>query len=124
MYTDFDDFLPVIGANGVYQRGLFISMCLPASLPAAFLAFSQVFLSYTPDHWCRIPELTGLPPKRVKDLAIPDKNLGSHDKCRQYDADFTSGRKLSNNRSWSVTKCRFGWDYDKSDFQSTLVTEV
>ena len=122
MYSDFDDFLPVIGANGVYQKGLFISMCLPASLPAAFLAFSQVFLSYTPDHWCRIPELTGLPPDRVKSLAIPTNGDGSYDRCHQYNVDFTS-RSLPNS-SWPVTKCKFGWDFDKSDFQNTLVTEV
>ena len=59
MFADFDDFLPLIGSNGAYQKGLFISMCGPASFPAAFLAFSQVFLSYTPDHWCHIPELSG-----------------------------------------------------------------
>ena len=65
-------------------------MCIPATLPAAFLAFNQVFLSATPDHWCNVTELSnsGLSDRRIKNLAIPRVNMGVgrekyivHEKC-------------------------------------------
>ena len=34
--------LPHIGEMGVYQITLFMLLCIPATLPAAFLAFNQV----------------------------------------------------------------------------------
>ena len=55
--VDFDALLLQIGEMGRYQLGLYLLMCVPATLPAAFLAFNQVFLSATPTHWCRIPYL-------------------------------------------------------------------
>lgn len=54
---DFDAMLPHIGEMGTYQLTLYLLMCIPATLPAAFLAFNQVFLSATPNHWCQVPSL-------------------------------------------------------------------
>lgn len=74
-------------------------MCIPATLPAAFLAFnqawrtlrkyqsvevshgviqSQVFLSAEPDHWCSVPELmsANLTLDHIKALSIPQMNFG------------------------------------------------
>ncbi len=42
MSVDFDAMLPHIGEMGKYQLGLYLLMCIPATLPAAFLAFNQV----------------------------------------------------------------------------------
>ena len=55
--VDFDDILPHVGEMGRYQIGLYLLMCIPATIPPAFLAFNQVFLSATPTHWCREPHL-------------------------------------------------------------------
>ena len=55
--VDFDEILPHVGEMGRYQLALYLLMCIPATLPAAFLAFNQVFLSATPTHWCREPHL-------------------------------------------------------------------
>ena len=55
-------------------------MCVPATLPAAFLAFNQVFISGEPDHWCRVPEVLAargnLSESQVKRLTIPRVDLG------------------------------------------------
>ena len=40
--VDFDALLPHIGEMGRYQMVLYLLMCIPATLPAAFLAFNQV----------------------------------------------------------------------------------
>ena len=55
--VDFDAILPYVGEMGRYQLALYLLMCIPAPLPAAFLAFNQVFLSATPTHWCKEPHL-------------------------------------------------------------------
>lgn len=57
MSVDFDALLPHIGEMGRYQITLYLLMCIPATLPAAFLAFNQVFLSATPEHWCHVEPL-------------------------------------------------------------------
>ena len=129
---DFDDLLPAVGEMGRYQIGLFVIMCIPAAFPAAFLAFNQVFLSLTPDHWCRIPDLDNLSDKTyLKHLAIPVNPDGSFDSCYQYDVNFTQviidngyAWPKDPNTTWPIKECQNGWDYDQSDFKNTLVTEV
>ena len=41
MSVDFDAILKHIGEMGRYQLVLYLMMCIPATLPAAFLAFNQ-----------------------------------------------------------------------------------
>lgn len=54
---DFDDVLSHIGERGRYQHVMYYLLCIPATIPAAFLAFSQVFVSAAPEHWCKVPAL-------------------------------------------------------------------
>lgn len=42
---DFDDVLVHVGEKGRYQNIMYYLLCIPATLPAAFLAFSQVSLT-------------------------------------------------------------------------------
>ncbi len=68
---DFDSVLEYLGAEGRYQTVLYYLLCIPATVPAAFLAFNQVFLSATPGHWCKIPDLANLTLEHRKSLGIP-----------------------------------------------------
>ena len=54
------------------QMVLYLLMCIPATLPAAFLAFNQVFLSATPEHWCRVGALanTNLSLEQIKGASM------------------------------------------------------
>lgn len=133
---DFDVVLQHIGEKGRYQNVMYYLLCIPATIPAAFLAFSQVFVSASPDHWCRVPELEDslLSPETQKEVAIPkivrEDGRIQFSKCEMYDVNFTDyfdrtgGWPLTPDPNWTVTKCRFGWNYDKKDYDSTLVTEV
>ncbi|XP_043271399.1 organic cation transporter 1-like [Venturia canescens] len=185
---DFDEVLVHVGEKGRYQNIMYYLLCIPATLPAAFLAFSQVFVSATPEHWCRIPELeniTGLMSlEERKALSLPytTKTDGRrrYSKCYMYDVNYTailenwlskSSMALSesdslsvtsildgripgiqymtsppteatvtsgpwstyagrlpappvSNHDWPITKCRYGWEYDRRDYDSTLVTEL
>ncbi|XP_054275227.1 organic cation transporter 1-like [Macrosteles quadrilineatus] len=140
--VDFDDVLVQIGERGRYQHVMYYLLCIPATLPAAFLAFSQVFVSATPDHWCRIPSLEhfifgGLPlsPEQQRFVGVPSQVLedGSrkYDHCLVYDINLTDWLSLHNGSflpppdpEWPTVKCPHGWNYDHRDYDSTLVTEL
>jgi len=55
---EFDDILLCVGEFGPYQILLFF-LTAPFSIFLAFIAFSQVFITLVPDHWCRVPQLDG-----------------------------------------------------------------
>lgn len=55
--VDFDNVLMEIGERGRYQIFMYYLLCIPATVPAVFLAFSQVFVSASPEHWCRLPPM-------------------------------------------------------------------
>ncbi|CAG5109184.1 Similar to CarT: Carcinine transporter (Drosophila melanogaster), partial [Cotesia congregata] len=150
---DFDEVLVHVGEKGRYQNIMYYLLCIPATLPAAFLAFSQVFVSATPDHWCRIPELENVTSYMTLDerkaLSLPytvrSDGKRQYSRCFMYDVNYTSiieewlhqVNYLANDgissaqfptpvskREWPVTKCIYGWSYDKRDYDSTLVTEL
>lgn len=108
---DFDEVLVHVGEKGKYQNIMYYLLCIPATLPAAFLAFSQVFVSASPDHWCKIPELENmthfltLEERKALSLPFVKKSDGKfkYSRCTMYDVNYTSvveswlGRALSEN---------------------------
>jgi hypothetical protein len=60
--VDFDDMLPHLGEFGRYQKMLFLLLA-PFMFFVAFVYFSQIFITLTPDHWCRVPGLEFLTPE-------------------------------------------------------------
>lgn len=104
----------------------------------------QVFLSAEPEHWCKVSAFEAFEAasnlslaQRLR-LSIPRRDLGQgleklvvYERCFQYDVNFTdlfisNGYEWPNrpSRDWNVTSCREGWEYDKSEYENTLVTEV
>lgn len=138
--VDFDAILLRIGAMGRYQLALYLLMCIPATLPAAFLSFGQVFLSAEPDHWCKVAALMeyreqygNLSIRHIKRLSIPTReNLPDvYEKCYVYDVNYTDlyvnngwAWPDSPDPTWKVSPCREGWVYDRREYKNTLVTEV
>lgn len=138
--VDFDALLPYIGEMGRYQKVFYLLMCIP-TMPAAFLAFNQVFLSAEPRHWCHVSAFDALAPNGTSDLSLAEQrrlsipavagNPRRYDPCRQYDVNFTevwydNGMSWPEKpgEDWNSTTCQEGWDYDRSEYKNTLVTEV
>ncbi|XP_039277763.1 organic cation transporter 1 isoform X2 [Nilaparvata lugens] len=122
----------------IHQKKLFALLCIPASVVTVFLVFSQVFVSATPDHWCRIPELDdftydgniSLTELEKKSMSIPFKN-GRYEKCLMYDIDYRKQLSSFNkshvdnvNATLPTIPCQYGWTYDRNNYDSTLVTEL
>ena len=138
---DFDSVLDVVGAEGRYQTVLYYLLCIPATVPAAFLAFNQVFLSATPAHRCHVPELANLTLDQRKAISIPI-NGAKYSDCTMLNINYTE--ILKNNvltgqwssetdqllppslpvpdPKWPVTNCLNGWEYDTTQYDATLVT--
>ncbi|XP_032788170.2 organic cation transporter 1 isoform X1 [Daphnia magna] len=136
---NFDSVLESLGAEGRYQTVLYYLLCIPATIPAAFLAFNQVFLSATPGHWCQIPQLANLTIENRKALAIPFDGT-KYSSCTMYHVDYNqilpetilagiwpANTSLSQpvvDSTWPVVNCLYGWEYDKTQYDATLVTEL
>eukprot|EP00090_Calanus_glacialis_P012639 TRINITY_DN21241_c0_g1_i1.p1 TRINITY_DN21241_c0_g1~~TRINITY_DN21241_c0_g1_i1.p1 ORF type:complete len:616 (-),score=86.58 TRINITY_DN21241_c0_g1_i1:500-2347(-) len=137
---DFDEVLKHLGEWGPYQKTLYFMLCIPACLPAAFLAFNQVFLSAEPNHWCKQPHLEeiggDLNWTHRLHLGSPlEKQEGEfrlYSRCEMYNVTDWSNVLMENNgewpsnpnSSWEIVPCQHGWNYDQSEYTNTLVTEL
>ncbi|XP_002050157.2 beta-alanine transporter isoform X2 [Drosophila virilis] len=140
---DFDEVLKEVGAFGLYQKIIICSVLLPAALPCAFHAYSQLFIAATPKHWCRIPELEPWTQdyiQLVKNLSIPRDGHGAYAECAMFVRNYSEivryleyrtpyelqkeqASKLLKVDEDSVVACQHGWHYDRSMYPSTVVQE-
>ncbi|XP_045584002.1 organic cation transporter protein [Procambarus clarkii] len=133
----FDEALELAGSWGTWQKLVFVIADF-SQIFCGMHAVSSVYLSYTPEHWCRVPGLNDA----VGDLwnaSLPLLNVSSpwsdktgYDKCQYYDHNYTAvmpdlvggegaaARHLATN---VPTVACDSWVFDPSVFQSTLVSE-
>lgn len=132
---DYDDmFKYKVGQFGAAQALVIFLICIPSAMPGPLAFFAQIFLAATPEHWCYTPSLvnSSLTTEQIKSLTLPPADLAKPEElsqCRVYDVDFVnyliaSNGSTSSNKTWPTTSCKHGWTYDKSVFESTIVTEV
>lgn len=148
--VNFDQVLKMVGDRGRYQIVMFILLCIPATIPVAFLTFSNVFTTATPDHWCKVsPKMDHINGSNLdlKHLTIPYRIRADgekvYSKCTMYDDNSTEYKnlfdvdslridddwiasfdELVSNQKIPVISCQYGWKYDKKYYENTLVTEV
>jgi MFS transporter, OCT family, solute carrier family 22 (organic cation transporter), member 4/5 len=141
---DFDEILPDVGSFGLYQKLVICVILLPAVLPCAFHAYSQLFIAARPAHWCRVPQLEPYVhefPDLVKNLSVPrsfEDGEYQYSECKMYLHNYSELLKDVHSSLDFFTKfqnqsvidgvvpirtCLYGWNYDKSVFTSTVVQE-
>lgn len=139
---DYDSLLPLVGAFGRYQKILIGVVLVPTVFPCAFQAYSQLFIAATPNHWCRTPALDqwlATHPDLVRELSIPSTVQANgqvrYEQCSMFQRNYTeiNGRFLeyvatgvggnSSDRA-PLVPCRDGWQYDRTLYPSTVVSEV
>lgn len=129
---DFDNVLSDMGRRQRYQQLIFYLLSVPCTIMSVMIMFNIVFLSATPDHWCRVPELekSGLSPDEIKNVSLPWETRDgvlALSKCKMYDINYTlliDNGLVKANDSWPQTNCKFGWNFDRSVYQETLVTQM
>lgn len=129
---DFDAVLPDVGSFGVYQKLVIIFVLLPALIPCAFHAYSQLFIAARQDHWCRVAELEGIHIEIAKNASIPrifrDGQL-RFSQCTMYDQNYTriaellkQGYMVEPPSIDAVLPCTM-WHYDTTIFTSSVASQ-
>jgi hypothetical protein len=139
---DFEEILSKVGEFGSYQRRLFLVILLPYSLLSAWFHILPYFMISVPDHWCHVPRLQHLPNdvqfKLIRPLELNSAGQLKPSRCQMFDLDYerllpatsaslnaSEAVALLSSRATNKTRsCFDGWQYDRSEFDETLVTHV
>lgn len=138
--TKFDEILLQTGNFGWFQIRTYIVICF-VTVVAALMAFVQVFIAGTNDHWCKVAgwedddcrqwNMTQSECSKVKrSLSQPTFDEGDKrdPRCMTYDytdVDFESAYlNRGNLTGLNLTKCTDGWHFDTSLFPSTITEDV
>ena len=130
--------LTEIGGYGRYQRFILWFVLFPAQLPYLCQVYSYLFMSITPDHWCRVSLLE---PWNVTDhfnrhLFVPKKDNVLHslqyEQCFVYNVSYqtllTHSQQIGwvPNQTWPITKCSQGWVYNRTLLgeDNSIITKV
>ncbi|XP_070699277.1 organic cation/carnitine transporter 2-like [Pempheris klunzingeri] len=132
--TDYEASVAFLGEWGRFQQQVFFLLCL-TTVPNGFSGLSIVFLADTPPHRCFIPAHANLT-AAWENSSIPleeDSQSGAlvPSKCSRYNIEHMvnfSDRGLLpgidvNLSSVPTEGCLDGWEYDRSVYVSTIVTE-
>ncbi|XP_056407649.1 solute carrier family 22 member 7-like [Hyla sarda] len=125
----FEDVLSEVGVFGKFQILSLTILCLPRLiLPLHFLL--HIFISAVPPHHCYISDHRNPGNLSQEDLLlinVPREPDGSFSSCRMFSEPQLH---LLQNRSQGATvnmslvqNCDQGWDYDRTTFYSTTVTQ-
>ncbi|XP_056407652.1 solute carrier family 22 member 7-like [Hyla sarda] len=125
----FDDLLREAGGFGRFQVFTLLILCIPRIiLPLHFL--QHIFISAVPPHHCYISDHRNPGNLSQEDLLlinVPREPDGSFSSCKMFSEPQLH---LLQNRSQGATvnkslvqNCDQGWDYDRTTFYSTTVTQ-
>lgn len=135
--ADYEAATAFLGEWGRFQQQVSLLLCL-TTVPNGFAGLAIVFLADTPSHRCLIPANLNLTAE-WRNSSIPleeDRSRGGGalvpSKCSRYrlaDVQSFSERGLVpgvdvNLSSVPKEGCMDGWEYDRSLYMSTIISEV
>uniref|UniRef100_A0A8C4QVN0 Uncharacterized protein n=1 Tax=Eptatretus burgeri TaxID=7764 RepID=A0A8C4QVN0_EPTBU len=114
--------LKIVGDSGRFQLINAILLCIPMLVIPSHMLI-QNFTAATPRHHCRVPWLVNASPEAQ--VAIPWEH-DSLSKCSRYVRP--QWQLLMNDSAdmladVEIEGCVDGWEFDSSEFKSTIVTE-
>ncbi|KAM4617141.1 solute carrier family 22 member 6-A-like [Discoglossus pictus] len=126
----FADLLERVGGMGHFQIIQVILLCLPIFLMASHNLL-QNFSAAIPEHKCRINDTESsnstVDQEGLVRLFAPVNNKGRPDSCLEFVE--VQWRRVDTNTTWYNTTdvetrpCSSGWEYDRGEFSSTIITE-
>lgn len=134
--ADYEGKTSFLGEWGLFQQRVFFLLCLSV-VPNGFAALSMVFLADTPEHRCALPAHLNLSAE-WRNSSIPlveDPNRGGAlvpCKCSRYNLELAlnySERGLIPGVDVNLSDvpkegCLDGWEFDRSVYTSTIVSEA
>ncbi|KAM5138086.1 solute carrier family 22 member 6-A-like [Mantella aurantiaca] len=126
----FADLLEKTGGMGRFQITQVMLLCIPILLMASHNLL-QNFSAAIPSHKCKIND-TGVDNSSIDSegwvgIFIPLNDNGSPESCLEFVE--VQWRKVDSNSTWYNTtdadtqSCTNGWEYDRDEFSSTIITE-
>ncbi|XP_053544811.1 solute carrier family 22 member 6-A-like [Bombina bombina] len=126
----FGDLLHRVGGMGRFQIIHVTLLCIPILLMASHNLL-QNFSAAIPDHKCKLndtgPSNTSTEQEGWVKMFAPLDSKGKPDSCLEFVE--LQWRKVTGNVSWDnmtavgTRQCLAGWDYDRTEFSSTIITE-
>ncbi|XP_072546098.1 solute carrier family 22 member 7-like [Salminus brasiliensis] len=125
----FEDLLVEVGGFGRFQITLILMLVIPrVTLPFHFLLNN--FIAVIPAHHCDSSSLDAygvfenLTQQQRLTVSIPRHEDGTFSSCHMFsEARFHLLTNSSNSTELPEVQCQDGWEYDHSQFKSTLATE-
>ena len=138
---EYDEVLRNVGEFGCYQKKAVLLLCVVV-FPMAFQSLGYIFWGVRPDHNCRVDKprhLVNVSDDLWRNLTLPQQPNADgqwvYAECEQYDVNLTSvvdeqdvlslisSRQALDDSDARTLPCST-WEYDTSQFDSTIVTEV
>ena len=132
---EFDDVLQqYVGEFGLYQL-LFYFGASSVGILTGIGTLEYSFIGASPQHWCHVTELNtyNFTASEIESYVSPPLADSGYDACSMYERNYANVTKEaiwdfahgnhSNSDNLMVTQCN-AWTYDKSEYTSTVVTEV
>ncbi|KFM78100.1 Organic cation transporter 1, partial [Stegodyphus mimosarum] len=121
---DFEDILLEVGDYGKYQKNLILIFLVPAASLLPWFSMNIMFMVSAPDHWCYVPEVdaSNLNISLQRSLISPPESPSCHMHDINYTEYLTAGIYKVPNDTTTIP-CSQGWQYDKTYFDSTAVTQ-
>ncbi|XP_022115436.2 beta-alanine transporter [Pieris rapae] len=119
----FEAVLQHMGEMGLYQKLLFFAMA-PFGFVFAFNYYTQMFITATPSHWCRVPELEHLDVEIRRNLTTVTTAEG-WENCLMYDANWTQVlQNMIVPSNTTLVPCQHGWEFQLTNIPyHTVVSE-
>ncbi|KFM77656.1 hypothetical protein X975_23076, partial [Stegodyphus mimosarum] len=114
---DLDEILHDVGDYGKYQKLMLWFVLLPSHLPFGTHYYSQLFMSLTPNHWCRDTVINVDPNVTYRPLTIWSR--GSENKLGPTLAICSSNNRTAApsgtllNMTGKSNACSYGYDYER-----------
>ncbi|XP_055036649.2 solute carrier family 22 member 4 [Misgurnus anguillicaudatus] len=131
-FPDYDDKTAFLGDWGPFQKTVFTLLCLSV-IPNGFNGFTMVFVGDTPAHYCLIPADLNITNEWRQASIAPDENAGDSrvSKCSRHRLDIIQNYSDRGLNPWVDVNvstiprenCLDGWEYDRSTYISTIVSE-
>lgn len=134
--NDYETAIGFLGEWGPFQQQVFFLLCV-SIVPNGFVSLSIVFLADTPAHHCLVPAHLNLSAAwRNSSIPLEEQVEGEESrmpsKCSRYKLEdmlrFSDRGLLPGvdvNLSDVATEgCLDGWEYDRSVYTSTIISEV
>ncbi|XP_054164738.1 beta-alanine transporter-like [Oppia nitens] len=119
LFSEVDDY-------GKYQKLMIWFVLFPAQLPYLCQLYCHLFMSITPDHWCRMSllESFNVTEQFSRHLFVPKKDNILHslqyEQCFVYNISYDALVEHSvqigwiPNQTWPITRCSQGWIYNRT----------